>query len=110
MDCYAQPEFCITHLGGVIYQNRPPDYFNTFLDKRNSWDAVAGRLAQAKAFVNLGQQTVPESEVVKLIHLSKHKESILVCSVRRRKVLEVSIEGLCCRGQKIELKGQIYFL
>jgi hypothetical protein len=46
---------------------------------------------------------------VKLVHLSKHKESILVCSVGRHKVLEASIEGLCCGGQKMELKGQIYF-
>jgi hypothetical protein len=60
MDCYAQPEFCITHLGGVIYQNHRPDYFNTFLDMLISWEAVAGRLAGAKAFVNLGQPTVPE--------------------------------------------------
>jgi hypothetical protein len=59
VDCYAQPEFCITHLGGVIYQNRRPDYFNTFLDKLISWEAEAELLAQAKAFVNLGQQTVP---------------------------------------------------
>jgi superoxide dismutase len=44
----------------VIYQNRQPDYFNTFLDKLISWEAVAGLLPQAKAFVNLGQQTVPE--------------------------------------------------
>ncbi len=47
---------------------------------------------------------------MKLIHLSKRKESILVCSVGRRKVLEVSIEGLCGGGQKMELKGWIYFL
>jgi superoxide dismutase len=47
-------------LGGVIYQNRLPDYFNTFLDMLISWEAVAGRLAQAKAIVNLGQPTVPE--------------------------------------------------
>jgi hypothetical protein len=39
---------------------RRPDYFDTFLDKLISWEAVAGRLAQAKAFVNLGQQIVPE--------------------------------------------------
>jgi hypothetical protein len=31
-------------------------------------------------------------------------ESILVCSVGRHKVLEVSIEGLCCGGQKMEFK------
>jgi hypothetical protein len=60
VDCYAQTEFCITHLGGVIYQNRRPDYLNTFLDKLISWEAVAGRLARAKAFVNLGEPTIPE--------------------------------------------------
>jgi hypothetical protein len=60
VDCYAQPELCITHLGGVIYQNRRPDYLNTFLDKLISWEAVAGRLAGAKAFVNLGEPTIPE--------------------------------------------------
>jgi len=60
VDGYAQPEFCLTHLGGVIYQNHCPDYFNTFLDKLISWEAVAGCLAQAKAFLNLGQPTVPE--------------------------------------------------
>jgi hypothetical protein len=42
---------------------------------------------------------------VKLIHLSKHKESILVCSVGRHKVLEVSIHGLYCRGQKNGIEG-----
>jgi hypothetical protein len=60
VDCYAQPEFCITHLGGGIYQNRRPDYLDTFLDKLISWEAVAGRLARAKAFVNLGEPTIPE--------------------------------------------------
>ncbi len=60
VDCYAQTEFCITHLGGVIYQNCWPDYLNTFLDKLISWEAVAGRLARAKAFVNLGEPTIPE--------------------------------------------------
>jgi len=60
VDCYAQPEFCITHLGGGIYQNHRPDYLNTFLDKLISWEAVAGRLARAKAFVNLGEPTIPE--------------------------------------------------
>jgi len=33
---------------------------NTFLDKLISWEAVAGRLARAKAFVNLGEPTIPE--------------------------------------------------
>jgi hypothetical protein len=60
VDCYAQPEFCITHLDGVIYQSHQPDYLYTFLDKLISWEAVAGRLAQAKAFVNLGEPTIPE--------------------------------------------------
>jgi hypothetical protein len=60
VDCYAQREFCITHLGGVIYQNRRPDYLNAFLDKLISWEAVAGPLAQAKAFVTLGEPTIPE--------------------------------------------------
>ncbi len=60
VECYAQPELCITHLGGVIYQNRRPDYLNTFLDKLISWEAVAGRLDRAKAFVNLGEPTIPE--------------------------------------------------
>jgi hypothetical protein len=60
VDCYAQPEFCIIRLGGVIYENCRPDYLNTFLDKLISWEAVAGHLAQAKAFVNLGEPTIPE--------------------------------------------------
>ncbi len=60
VDCYAQLEFCITHLGGVIYQNHRPDYFNTFLDKFISWDALTGRLARAKVFVNVGEPTIPE--------------------------------------------------
>jgi hypothetical protein len=46
---------------------------------------------------------------VKLIHLSKHKEAILVCSVGRQKVLEVSIEGLCCGGQKNGIEGPDIF-
>jgi hypothetical protein len=48
------------NFASVIYQNCPPDYLNTFLDKLISWEAVAGCLAQAKAFLNLGQPTVPE--------------------------------------------------
>jgi hypothetical protein len=60
VDCYTQPEFCITHLAGVIYQNCRPDYLNTSLDKLLTWEAVAGRLAQAKGFVNLGEPTIPE--------------------------------------------------
>ncbi len=55
VDCYAQPECCMTHLGGVIYQNVGLITSTHFLG-----GCVAGRLAQAKAFVNLGQQTVPE--------------------------------------------------
>jgi hypothetical protein len=60
VDCYSQPEICLTHSGGAIYQNRWSDYLNTFLDKLISWEAVAGCLARAKAFVNLGEPTIPE--------------------------------------------------
>jgi hypothetical protein len=60
VDCYAQLDFFIRHLGGVIYQNRRPDYLNTFLDKLISWEVVARRLPRAKAFVNLGEPTILE--------------------------------------------------
>ncbi|KAH9572433.1 hypothetical protein CY35_02G149800 [Sphagnum magellanicum] len=48
------------HAYYLDFQNRRPDYLNTFLDKLISWEAVAGRLAGAKAFVNLGEPTIPE--------------------------------------------------
>ncbi|CAM6008247.1 unnamed protein product [Sphagnum balticum] len=48
------------HAYYLDFQNRRPDYLNTFLDKLISWEAVAGRLARAKAFVNLGEPTIPE--------------------------------------------------
>jgi hypothetical protein len=60
VDCYAQSEFCVTHFGRVIYQNCWPNYLNTSLDKLITWEAVAGRLARAKRFVNVGEPTIPE--------------------------------------------------
>ncbi|KAH8971566.1 hypothetical protein BDL97_02G150200 [Sphagnum fallax] len=48
------------HAYHLDFQNRGSDYLNTFLDKLISWEAVAGCLARAKAFVNLGEPTIPE--------------------------------------------------
>ncbi|KAH8935289.1 hypothetical protein BDL97_17G021000 [Sphagnum fallax] len=48
------------HAYYLDFQNRRPDYLNAFLDKLISWEAVAGPLAQAKAFVTLGEPTIPE--------------------------------------------------
>jgi Fe-Mn family superoxide dismutase len=49
------------HAYYLDYQNRRPDYLTSFLDSLVSWQAVAERLARAKAFVNLGEPVIPDN-------------------------------------------------
>lgn len=49
------------HAYYLDYQNRRPDYVTSFLDSLVSWQAVAERLARAKAFVNYGEPVIPDN-------------------------------------------------
>jgi superoxide dismutase len=50
----------LQHSYYLDFENCWPDYLNTSLDKLITWEAVAGHLARAKGFVNLGEPTIPE--------------------------------------------------
>lgn len=49
------------HAYYLDYQNRRPDYVSEFLNSLVSWQAVAERLARARAFVNTGEPIIPDN-------------------------------------------------
>ncbi|KAI9116784.1 hypothetical protein K1719_012150 [Acacia pycnantha] len=54
----SQPTMEETMMNGGRCNDRVK-YVNTFMDHLVSWDAAMGRLARAKAFVNLGEPKIP---------------------------------------------------